>query len=110
MIRYALCKYYEPFVIGGPVWQFKRYEIDADDVNLVNGFKGFIFKIGTSWSVHELNTGGFIGSGESIEEAIYSANCNIKDTVDLDDQIKSLGDVSKFPIVKTEEALQRLRG
>lgn len=96
--------------MGGNVWQWRRFAVEADDVELVEDFIGFVFydELTKEWRVHEKTTGGMLGEGPTKEEAIAKANYNINETPDLREQMKTLGDTTKFPEVPAEDALRRI--
>ena len=107
---WAICQYYEPFTMGGNVWQWRRFEIDAEDVELVKGFKGFVFydDLTREYRVHEITTGGLLGEGKLRDEAVATANKNIEETPDLKNQMANLGDTSNFQVVEAADALRRI--
>jgi hypothetical protein len=107
--HWAICQFYEPFAFG-PVWQLRRFEVESEDVELVNGFTGFAFydEVSKIWRVYETKTGGWLGSGADKTEAIYQANYNIKRTPDLFEQVKQLGDPMRHTETTAAEALKRL--
>lgn len=109
-VHFAICQYYEPFVMGGNVWQWRRFGVESEQVELVDGFTGFVFydELTKEWRVHELTTGGLIGEGPNRLDAIHKANTNIKETPDLREQMKSLGDTTQFPVVEAADALARI--
>lgn len=107
--HWAICQFYEPFTMGGSVWQWRRFEVEAEEVYLINKIKGFVFQQSeTQWNVYELSTGGFLGVGASRADAIKAAKHNIKITPNLKEQIAKLGDTSHFQVVSSEEALKRI--
>lgn len=108
--HWAICQFYEPFVMGGSVWQFRRFKVQAEDIKLVSGFKGFLYRdqVSKVWRVYEESTGGMLGEGRTREEAIYQANYNIKRTPDLRKQVETLGDPMRHEEADTAEALRRL--
>lgn len=108
--HHAICQYYEPFTMGGNVWQWRRFEVESEPVDLVDGFKGFAFycELTKEWRVHELTTGGLLGEGPNQIEAVHTANTNIKETPDLREQMAGLGDTTQFPVVKAADALRRI--
>ncbi len=106
--RYAICQFYVPFVMGGDVWQFRRFKVEAEDCELIKGFKGFVAKHKRRYTVYELATGGKLGEGHTRQAAIFDANKNIEETPDLKEQIQKLGDTSRFEEVSVEEAYSRL--
>lgn len=34
MIFWCICQYYEPFVLGGSVWRWKKFEVEAANSNI----------------------------------------------------------------------------
>lgn len=108
--RWAICQYYEPFTMGGSVWHWKRFEVEADDVDLVKKFKGFVFycPVTEQYRVHEATTGGLLGEGDMYATAVADANHNIKITPDLREQMTALGDTTQFTAVPAVEALARI--
>lgn len=96
--------------MGGSVWQFRRFKVQAEDIKLVSGFKGFLYRdqVSKVWRVYEESTGGMLGEGRTREEAIYQANYNIKRTPDLRKQVETLGDPMRHEEADTAEALRRL--
>ena len=107
---YAICQFYEPFVMGGDVWQWRRYKVNAEPISLDRKFKAFVYHnhITAKWCVHEAGTGGLIGTGRSRKDAIDDANNNIKITPDLEKQVLALGDTSHFEETTYEEASRRI--
>jgi hypothetical protein len=85
--------------------------VEAEDVELVEGFKGFVFydTVSEIWRVYEYETGGWLGSGSDKTEAIYQANNNIKQTPDLREQVKKLGSPMRHEETSPTEALTRLK-
>lgn len=108
--RWAICKVYEPFTIGGSVWQSRRFRVAAEDVDLKKRFKGFAFydKASRWWFVYELQSGGCLGDGKHRQDAIDKANYNICRTPDLRKQIKRLGDTSQHPEIEAADAMRKL--
>jgi len=108
---WAICQYYEPFVMGGNAWQFRRFKVpNAEPVDFTTGHKGFVYedKRRDKWIVHELATGGWMGDGETKEEAILVANKNFDETPDINEQIADLGGVMNHKEVSFEDAQRRL--
>jgi len=108
--RFVICQYYEPFTMGGSVWHWRRFEVDAHPTKLVSKFEGLLFycPLTKEWRIHESTTGGLLGEGRTSEAAIADANKNIKTTPDLREQMASLGDTSQFRVVSKDDALKRI--
>lgn len=108
---YAVCQFYEPFIMGGDVWQFRKYYVDGTAVQLANDISGFVFVDHTvgEYHVHEVLTGIRLSSHMSESRAIAIANENIEMTSDLADQIRKFGDGSRYIEVPMAEALKRIK-
>ena len=108
--RFVICQYYEPFVLGGSVWQWRRFQVNAYITKLTSKFEGLLFycPLTKEWRIHESTTGGLLGEGKTGEAAIADANRNIETTPNLREQMTSLGDTSKFQVVEKNEALKRI--
>jgi hypothetical protein len=98
--------------MGGDIWQWRRYPVEsAKKVDLIHGFQGFVFfdeAHTKTWNVHHVETGGLLGEASTELEAVYEANNNIKTTPDLKEQMKKLGDTSKFSSTTFEIARKRI--
>lgn len=96
--------------MGGSVWRFVRFNVQAEDIKLIKKFSGFVYHdpISDVWRVCETTTGGLLGQDKSREEAIYKANHNIEITPDLRDQMKKLGDPMQYQKVEPSEAFRRM--
>jgi hypothetical protein len=107
--RWAVCTFYQPFRLGGPNI-YKRFEVDAVDVNLGDGITGFVFfdPHAAKYKLHELTTGGFLCEAETVEKAIRTAEVGLADTPDFKDQMKKMGDPSGFEVVDADTALKKL--
>jgi hypothetical protein len=107
---WAICRFYEPFTMGGDVWQWCRFQVEGKPLRMLRDIQAFIFfdDVSKRWKVHEAGTGGFLGEGATDMDATYHANKNIELTPDLEEQIKGLGDTGRFPVVEKDEALCRL--
>ena len=112
MKYWAICKFYEPFRLGTEAgWTWKRYEVEAEEVKLIKGIKGFIFLCPKTqlWKVHEIKSGGWLGEGKERNRAIAFAIRSIESTPDLKKQIKELAQKAKgFETATIEDALLRL--
>ncbi len=88
---WAVYQEYFPFVMGGTVWQPRRYEITGEPVS-VGKLKCFMFynTIEKAWQCHECDTGGLLASGLSREEAVRTALQNCSITPDIAEQIKAM--------------------
>ena len=107
----ALCQFYEPFTMGGRVNQWVHYEVEGVEVLLRRNISGFICKRPDGvFSVHEKDTGGYLGEGASELEAEYDANHNIDITEDLEEQIKSIAaEAAGAREVSADDAYGRLK-
>ena len=108
-IFYAAAQFYEPFIIGGDVWQWYRYPVEARLVKIVD-FDCFIFEgHNGDYHIHEQKTGGLIGKGKTKKRAEADAIANVKSTPDLKKQMAQFGDVMSFKETTKKEAFRRLQ-
>lgn len=104
----AIASFYEPFTMGGNVWQFHAYPVQAMPLTLVENIKAFVFEAEDRFHIHEAESGGWLSSGKSLSEAIAVAVQNISSTPDLKEQIKILGKASDKKQTTFEIARHRL--
>src|SRR3990172_3512348 len=104
----ALILVYEPFIMGGDVWQPRRYETEGTPVR-VGKYRCFTFfnDVSKKHHVHDQKTGGLLGEGRTVEEAVATAKKNIAETPDLDAQMRSAGSVEGPKVITKDEALRR---
>lgn len=100
--------FYNPWVMGGSVWEHKRYRLSGTEVR-VWGHQGYVSKVGREYEVFEGVSGGLIGKGKTKSAAVKDAVHNIRITPTLKRQIEDLGSVNSLQEVPTEEALRRLK-
>lgn len=108
---YAITQFYEPFILGGDVWKWVRYQIRAKRVNLINKFEGFVFycELTDEYQVHEASSGGLLGHAKGETEAIFIANRNISITPDLRKQVnRIIQDSAYCETVLAQEARRRI--
>ncbi len=106
---WALCLFYEPFVMGGDVWQKRRYEVVGEVSDPIDGYETFAWSNQSGdWQVHETKTGGLLGKGETLHEAWSDAKKNVRETPDFAEQAKQLGPVLRHVAVEYAEAMRRL--
>lgn len=108
--HYGICMYYDTFVMGGDVWQARKYKVEkVDEVLNLDGLEVFVWKcpISSKWKVNEVTTGGLLGDGNSKKAALKKAISNIEETPDLKEQIKKIGPVKGKIEVPYEEAYER---
>ena len=109
-MNYGMCLYYVPFVMGGDVWQPRRYKVEnVKETRTINGIDVFLQKcpIDGMWRVTETTTGGLLGQGNSEKKAFEVATDNIESTPDLKDQMAKFGPVENHPEVDYTEAHER---
>lgn len=110
---YAAVQFYEPFTMGGNVWQWRKYAVDGSSVK-VGEFNCFLFKSPgyQYYYVHECKTGVCIGEGKTKKAAVEKASENVDTTPDLKEQMKQFldenGAVESFIEVAAEEVFKRL--
>lgn len=107
---WAMCRFYEPFIFGGDVWQKKRYKVLAVPV-VVCGFDCFIFfdeNYSKEWKLCEKETGGHIAEGKTKAATIKTATGLINETPDFRKQVATLGTVMNHTETTADEALKRL--
>lgn len=104
---WARAIFYEPFVMGGDVYQHVRYKHEGEEVKIY-GNKGNVAKVNDHWEVFEAVSGGLCGKGKTKEAAIADAIHNVRITPSFKDQIKELGKIENCREVTADEALQRL--
>ena len=104
------CQFYEPFTMGGDVWQGRRYRVEGVQCRKLGRFEvfGFFRVAKNAWQVHEKSTGGWLGKGKTLDAAWKAAKKNVEITPDLTRQIEKLGPVESLAEVTTEEAFRRL--
>ena len=107
---WARCSFYEPFVMGGNVWQNKRYRVEGVPCRKLGQYEVFgYFRVSKNlWVVHEKSTGGLLAEGATLDDAWATAKKNVEDTPDFGQQVAQLGPVERLQEVPTEEAVRRL--
>ena len=102
---------YNPFVMGGHVWQWYKYKITADVIeHTIAGYDAFAFFDDHSgkWTVYETSTGGWLASHVELERALFRAKYDIDRTPDFQKQMHEMRSLDSLPEYDTEEALRRL--
>jgi hypothetical protein len=108
--QWAICQFYEPFRLGGPLWDFVRFKVNGSPIILDRDIEAFIYTFPKpkEYRVHHTQTGGLLGSGKTQKAAIEMANYNISMTPDIFNQFLTLGPVLNHREVQTHEAFNRL--
>lgn len=88
---YAVLLKYCPFVMGGLVWQPRRYKVQGEG-SRIRAFEVFVTKRGRNRvAVHETTTGAYICDGLNRDAALRKARKLIDETPDFRAQIKAKG-------------------
>ena len=103
---WAMLLKYNPFVMGGDVWQPVRYETDGSPVK-VKKYSCFVFfnELQGEYQVHDKKSGGLIGHGRTKGAALALARENVETTPDLDEQMAKISLMS-CKVVEREWALR----
>lgn len=108
-------KFYEPFRLGGELWDKVRYPLEGTERNVL-GYRVFTVEYEPKdelfvsyFKVYEVTTGFFICKAPKEKSALDKARRLIKITPDFDEQIKQAGPVEDVVEVTAEEALSRLK-
>lgn len=104
---WARAIFYNPWVMGGSVWQHKRYKLTGEQVRIW-GHQGYVSRVGNGYEVFESVTGGLCGKGKTRASAVKDAIHNIRITPTFKDQMGELGKVENLPEIPTDEALRQL--
>jgi hypothetical protein len=88
---WALVLVYTPFVMGGNVWQPKRYRTEGKPEK-VGKYECFSFwnELQSRYQVHDVKSGGLLGDGPTLAAALEIAAKNVRTTPDLDEQMKKI--------------------
>lgn len=101
---WAMGLVYVPFVMGGDVWQERRFAVQGDPVRILK-FSCFYARntVSKEWGVYHVETGGLLGTGATREAARAKAVENIQTTPDLTEQMEKLGPVGNHPKISALE-------
>ncbi|MEX2431419.1 MAG: hypothetical protein WD645_05815 [Dehalococcoidia bacterium] len=106
----AICVRYEPFRVGGNLWQIRSYEMKPLAVRDVgSGLDAYLAHNphGRGYYGHyEVQSGALLGHGLDVEVALNLARENVATTVDLEDQIERSGSPTQYERIDTDETLK----
>lgn len=107
---FAVVSFYEPFTMGGNVWQERRFKVKCEFFKC-QGFDLFWFydKVGNVYRAHEVTTGVMVCKAKTDHAVKAKASALIKITPDFEKQIAQKGSHERFQIVEAEDALTRLK-
>lgn len=114
----AILHKYEPFRMGGNVWQFKAFEVEGELLGEVSGHPMFAWRLegeiagpddAEIWRLHHVGTGGLICSGPK-DELLEKAQALLDDTPDFEAQVAKLGGAAGRERIPYAEACELLWG
>jgi len=104
---WARCRFYEPFTLGGDLWQWVKYKLEGYE-HVAAGYKVYVVEFDGEAHVHEASTGGYMCKDKTRKKALQKARRLIKITPNFSTQIAAHQQLGNLREVETEEAIRRL--
>ena len=111
---WAVCRFYEPFVMGGHVAQRRRFLVDGyprEFTSRGHAWTLFCYLLGGRWQIHEKTTGAFVTSfpkAVKVPVVVCEVQHLLNITPDYAAQVMSMGKWNTAEEVDAEEAFRRL--